>query len=89
MFWGIYTTLVLGKDSTYNNNNTTCKRTYFSIINLYIPLSVSRWLGELLMAIAINAIYENGGFSGRCVVLTNENGNDQNDPARPMYGFDP
>jgi hypothetical protein len=29
------------------------------------------------MAIAIKAMYENGGFSGRCDAFINENGKDQ------------
>lgn len=59
------------------------KVTHLSMMNLYIPLSVNRWFGLELIAIAIKAMYENGGFSGRCEAFMNENGKDQIEFERP------
>lgn len=62
------------------------------MINLYIPLSVSRCCGALLIAIAINAMYENGGFSGRCGDINpwlaiSANGNGQPAPGISKNGW--
>jgi hypothetical protein len=40
------------------------------------------------MAIAMSAMYENGGFSGLCVAFIKENGNDQIEFDNPnaLYG---
>lgn len=57
------------------------------MMNLQIPLSVNRWLGLELIAIAMSAMQENGGFSGRCDAFMKENGSDQIELDKPKaYG---
>lgn len=72
-----------GSRGTIAGKYLAVEATYLSMMNLYIPLSVNRWFGLELIAIAIKAMYENGGFSGRCDAFMNEKGKDQIEFDRP------